>query len=148
MNGWSLRLRLRASARFVRILPFEDERFCDRRFELLQTICASEGSRCRKAFRLRTVPLAMVSLPVLSLLVAVVAGKEGRLAQAQAHSGFVVKVKAPKEADAEVLASLDGLMRSAQGERAAADAEFAASKSKMLAAERAEVQRIVRGSRR
>lgn len=90
----------------------------------------------------------MVSLPVLSLLTMVAAGKEGRLAQVQAHSGFVVKVKAPKEVDAEVLASLDDLMRSAQGERAAADAEFAASKSRMLAAERVEVQRIVRGSRR
>lgn len=92
--------------------------------------------------------IAMVSLPMLSLLSVVAASKEGRLAQAQAHNGFVIKVKAPKEVDAEVLASLDGLMRSAQGERSAADAEFAASKSKMLVAERAEVQRIVRASRR
>lgn len=92
--------------------------------------------------------LAMVSLSVLSLLSVVAASKEGRFAQTQPHSGFVIKVKAPKEADAEVLASLDGLMRSAQEERAAADAEFAASKSKMLVAERAEVQRIVRGARR
>lgn len=88
----------------------------------------------------------MVILPILSLLSAFVAGEEGRSVQVQPHSAFVLKVKAPQEADAEVLASLDELMRAAQSEGAAADAEFAASKSKMLAAERAEVHRIVRGA--
>lgn len=124
---------------------------CDSRGRAIAVLSCGEGfvtvevpiAATRFAF-----VFAMVSLPVLSMLSMAVAGEEGRFAQVQAHSGFVIKVQAPKEADAEVLASLDDLMRSAQGERAAADAEFAASKSKMLAAERAEVQRIVRGSRR
>ena len=53
MNGWGLRLRLRASARVARIFPFDGERCCDRRSELLQHICASGGSRCREVLLLR-----------------------------------------------------------------------------------------------
>lgn len=126
-------------------------------FHLMASDVVTDAQNCCNTFVPAEVPvvakcfscaIAMVSLPMLSLLCVVAASKEGRFAQAQAHNGFVIKVKAPKEADAEVLESLDGLMRSAQKERAAADAEFAASKSKMLVAERAEVQRIVRGSRR
>ena len=62
------------------------------------------------------------------------------------QSDYVINVKAPQEEDGDVFLALDGVLRGAEAASAAANADFAEGKRRMLEAERAELRRLVRAS--
>jgi hypothetical protein len=64
------------------------------------------------------------------------------------QTDYIINVKPPQEEDGDVFMALDGVMRDAESARSTANAEFAEGKRRMLEAERAELRRIVRASRR
>ena len=73
---------------------------------------------------------------------------EGLMSNAagDSQSEYVINVKAPQEEDGDVFLALDGVLRGAEAASAAANAEFAEGKRRMLEAERAELRRLVRAS--
>lgn len=92
--------------------------------------------------------IAMVASCAFRVLA--LAACQGVLASAvgDGQSDYVINVKPPQEEDGDVFLALDGVMRGAESARSAADAEFAEGKRRMLEAERAELRRLVRASRR
>ena len=75
---------------------------------------------------------------------------QGLMASAagDAQADYVINVKPPREEDGDVFFALNGVMRAAESASSAANAEFAEGKRRMLEAERADLRRLVRASRR
>ena len=67
-------------------------------------------------------------------------------AAGDSQSEYVINVKAPQEEDGDVFLALDGVLRGAEAASAAANADVAEGKRRMLEAERAELRRLVRAS--